>query len=332
MSVHQKERCLFIRKKDAIVWSLQVYLFVSVIVSIYLAGDPVWEGTHAFSHKLVAEQEEILFQIDQQLFECGVSVEKIQTEYSHGQYEMSLNPEFGIKGADNTFLFKHGTKEIANQKSLLANFMTTPQFGHCSNAAHFNHSLWTLDQQTNVFFDAANENNLSHIANWWLGGLCKHAPALTALCSPTVNCYRRLHRIFVPDRANWGIENRTTSFRVKNLSAAGCLVENRIASASCNPYLVLAGVVAAGLDGIVNKIPCPDEDNKEAQLLPFTLKEAIEVLQNDTVITEALGLEFVLWFSEMKTQDDLKKLEKSDPNIDDQEMLAAEREMYSLCI
>ena len=295
-----------------------------------ISGEPVWTGTDALSHRVVAQQEEILFEIDQQLLSCGILIEKIMSEYSSGQYEMSLNPEFDITAVDNAFIFKHAVKEMVAQREMLANFMTIPRFKFFGNSAHFNHSLWTSDLKQSAFFDSSGEKNLSEIAGFWLGGLCKHASAITALCSPSVNCYRRLHGHDVPHQANWGIENRHSSFRVKNQSASGCLIENRIASGNCNPYLVLAVVVASGLDGIINKMPCPREYDCEAPTLPYTLKEAIEALEKDEVIVEALGPDFIKWFVECKKQSDLKKLEKSDPKIEDCQMLEAERKMYSL--
>ena len=114
-----------------------------------------------------------------------------------------------------------------------------------SSGLHYNHSLWTLDGKT-ALFDPSASDQLSDIARYWIGGLIKHSAALTALCSPTVNCYRRLHGPRLPDKANWGLEDRNASFRVKNYSEQGTYFENRIPGGSCNPYLVLAATVAAG--------------------------------------------------------------------------------------
>jgi len=244
---------------------------------------------------------------------------------------MAIVPEYGIKAVDDAFIFKHGVKEIAQQRGMLANFMTVPRFKYLGSSIHFNHSLWTTDMERSVFFDSARENNLSDVAGWWLGGLCKHGRAMTALCSPTTNNYRQNSVDMIPRNSNWGMDNRDVAFRVKNFSANGCLVENRNSAAS-NPYLVLAATVAAGLDGIVNKLKCPKEMDPEAPALPKTLPEALDALQQDEIITDALGPDLVRWFVEMKRQVDLKIMSSFDPTSDDEKALMRERELYSIYV
>jgi glutamine synthetase len=135
---------------------------------------------------------------------------------------------------------------------------------------------------------------------------------LTALCSPTVNCYRRLHTIFAPSSADWGIDHRLAMIRTKVGHPKATYFENRIPGGSCNPYLVLAATIAAGIDGIVKKLECPPSKSatSDSVKLPESLSEAIEALENDDVIREALGDEFVRWFVLLKRQSEIDKIRK----------------------
>ncbi len=254
----------------------------------------------------------------------GINIGKIQTEYSPGQFEYGINPSYGIKAADAFFMFKYGVKEMSARNDMDAIFMTVPDSNGCGNASHFNHSLWYKTGES-AMYDASKPECLSDVARYWLGGLCKHVNAITALCSPTVNCYRRLHQIWVPDTPSWGIDDRVSTYRVKNYSPSSTLIENRIASGSCNPYLVMAANVAAGIDGIVNKIECPPPSQTDGPKIPYTLQEALKALQEDTVMVEALGKQFVDWFSESKKQVDFKICEKSR----DPKGIKTEYELYS---
>lgn len=291
------------------------------------SGAPVFDGCDALNQLIVAQHEEFLFDVDQRMIDIGIDIQKIHTEYSPGQFEIGLHPQTGIKAVDDFFLLKYGLKELALRQGMEANFMTmsNPHEG-CGNAAHYNHSLWTKAGDS-AFYDCNKPDNLSDVARYWIGGLIKHANALTALCSPTVNCYRRLHQIWIPDTISWGIDDRTSCFRVKNYSPKSTYIENRMASSTCNPYIVLAANVAAGLDGIINKIECPSKSQPK-DTIPFTLQEAIKALEEDVVLVEALGKEFIHWYCETKKQIDFKKLEKSDVKVNNFEEINAEVALY----
>lgn len=247
-----------------------------------------------------------------------------------GQFEYVLNEQPGILGADHAFICKNGMKEMAAQHGMLANFMCRP-WSDRWNIHHFNHSLWSEDLKTNEFYDAEHKNCFSEVAEHWLAGLCKHGRAITALCSPTTNGYRLMKDMAMyPQKSDWGLDNRDVAFRVKNHSHDGFLVENRI-PAACNPYLVLAATVAAGLDGIKNKLPLPKEMDPAAESIPITLEEALTALQEDSVIVDALGPDLIRWFIESKQQIDLKIMSEFDP-LNHDECLKKEREIYSLYV
>eukprot|EP00191_Tetraselmis_sp_GSL018_P003977 CAMPEP_0177605008 /NCGR_PEP_ID=MMETSP0419_2-20121207/16448_1 /TAXON_ID=582737 /ORGANISM="Tetraselmis sp., Strain GSL018" /LENGTH=461 /DNA_ID=CAMNT_0019099081 /DNA_START=169 /DNA_END=1554 /DNA_ORIENTATION=+ len=273
---------------------------------------PVVSGADIFNTLVAAEFEDLMFEIEQSMREMGVGIETLQAEFGSSQLELTLEPQQGLDAADAAFRYKHCVKELTQRRGLLASFMTKPIPGESANGAHFNHSLQPLDSDSGTIFSSGtledplaegtfrigDDGGLNVIARHWLGGLLKHAPALSAVCAPTANCYRRLHQPWAPSRAGWGEENRDRMVRVKREGASGCYFENRLACGASNPYLVLAATVAAGIDGLRHRIePPPAEAGAE---LPRSLPEAIAALRSDEVVAEAMGEEFLAWFGALK--------------------------------
>ena len=286
-----------------------------------------FEGNDIFSTLLFSEMEMFFSDLDKMLKAAEIDVEAYQTEYSSGQYELALKPCRGIASADQVFRLKEAVKEIGFQNGYKVTFMSKPNPNN-GNGLHFNHSLWN-SEGTNMLYDATKENKLSDLARHWLGGLIKHAPALTALCSPTVNCYRRLNTPWVPCHGDWGIDDRMACYRVKNLSHVNTYIENRLPGGSGNPYLILAATVAAGLDGIEKELECPSEMHSSACLLPKNLDEALNALESDDVMVEALGKPLISWFGIVKRQTELSKLKESNVmNINDTNGFENEKYMY----
>ena len=149
---------------------------------------------------------------------------------------------------------------------------------HCGNGAHFNHSLWSLDGSNNLFHDEGQPDQISELARHWVAGLVKHTPALAALLCPTVNCYRRMYGPWAPSVPSWGVDDRYSTYRVKNFGRSATYVENRVPSGLVNPYLALAACVCAGLDGIVNRLEAPAQRGQGGQLqrVPATLEESLQ--------------------------------------------------------
>lgn len=172
----------------------------------------------------------------------------------------------------------------------------------------------------------AGEDHLSNLTRYWLGGLTKHLAAISALCCPTVNCYRRLHGFVSPGYINWNLDDRFCSIRVKNLNEKGTYIENRLPSSACCPYHVIAATVASGIDGIINKIEPPPKGDKSLGQLPTTFEEALNILDKDEVIREALGPSFVNYFVKLKRGADLTDAVSHRRN--DEEQLSWERDQY----
>ena len=292
---------------------------------------PIFDGKDVGSVLLLSEQESLLYRLESQMHKASIDVDSISIESSSGLYEFSLSPSHGISAVDGAWRFKEAAKEICSKwrghtSSVQAVFMTKPFMTGQSAGLHYNFSLWD-EKGNNVLYSDTSDDHLSEIARYWLAGLIKHSASLVALSSPTVNCYRRLHGPWAPDLSNWGIDHRRATFRVKNEGIKGTYFENRLPSAACDPYLVVASTIAAGLDGVINKLSLDREMNAEASKLPHTLDEALQALENDTCLTEQLGEDFMKTFVKVKREVELKELDPSKYSHEDIK-IQAEREQY----
>ena len=258
---------------------------------------PVFSGRDFVVDQSLAANSEWMFDAEKQLASVGVDVCAIHPEYSYGQFECCMAPEFGMKTPDNMIVFKQAFKEILPKYSLQPTFMTRP-LGDAggSSGFHFNHSLWSKNYDECLFYDVSKPNNMSDVMRYWVGGLLKHMPALSAFCSPTTNCHRRLHQPWAPSKQTWGIENRFASLRVKASNEKCCLVENRLPSSASNVYLVVAATIAAGLDGIEHKIEPPPMGNHDDDALLPSLEESFKALEASDVMRRSLGDELITWF------------------------------------
>ena len=233
----------------------------------------------------------------------GVDVEMCDSKKGPGQMQLTYKPEFGIRAADNAHVFKTAVKEIAQRRGYIASFMSKPWTDQPDSSGHFCHSLWDSEGSRNVLFDPKSPSGLSDIGQHWMAGILIHAPAISILMAPTVNCLRRYKKFnFVTSNATWGFDNRTCAVRVKVNGEKGTYLENRMGAGGSNPYLSMAAVIAAGIDGIQRKLPLPDKVTgsafSEGNLppgtvsLPANMDEAIKAFMSDGVIREAFGTEF----------------------------------------
>lgn len=291
------------------------------------AWQPLFDGVDIFGTLQNTKAAELCYEIESNMQAVGVDVKTMNAEYGHGQLEITYAPKFGIAAGDAAATFKLGVKEMAQKRGLAATFMSRP-FGDMSvgNGGHFNFSLWTPNSEsrdadgtggfntagkTSAMHSASDRQGLSKIAKHFLAGVLAHGRALEALCAPTPACYTR-HGNWAPVAANWGLDDRTCMVRVKSDpegQARNCQMELRAPSASACTYLVLAGLVAAGLDGIHKESELPPEKQPDAAKLPTSLEEALQALEADAYMVEKLGQDFVSWYclvkrGEMKHIDD----------------------------
>ncbi|VDP71531.1 unnamed protein product [Echinostoma caproni] len=297
---------------------------------------PFTLGEDMYKTSLLAEYESFFMDVDTRVREIGIEVQDYSNENGAGQLECPLIPKVGLQAADHYFILKQILKEIGLQHNMGVSFMTTPFQEGTSSGCHYNHSLWNVETGTNAFYDAKSPDNLSKVAHHWIGGLMAHLPAILAFCSPTVNCYRRLHKKLAPDAVNWDINDRFVAVRVKNTDEKRTYIENRIPSSASCSYHVMAATIAAGMDGIERKLepPAPGQkpvDRKATatcKLLPHTLQEALTELRADEPLVKRLGEEFVDWFVQNKERGDLHTLGKVDVGKNSGWDLAFERNEY----
>ncbi|KAJ8029135.1 Lengsin [Holothuria leucospilota] len=279
----------------------------------------ITEGLNICSTLRLAEYQKLFNSIAKNLYKAGVDIERLETEYAPGQFEMPIKPSFGIRAADNAATFRTGVKEMAKQQGFSASFMTKLFKDQEGSSGHLNHSLWSLDRQTPLHSDKSRPNGLSKMGEHWIAGLLAHAPALSLLQSPSLNC-RDTFRLdtFAPSNATWGVDNRTCAVRLKRTGVHGSYIENRLGSSAGNPYISLAAMIAAGIDGIDRKLPLPEAvpfnkpSSDEASIppgtvpLPNDIDGALKSLTEDTVLCKAFGFDFIQAFRTVKMHE--KKL------------------------
>jgi len=247
------------------------------------------------------------------LQKMGFEIEASHHEVAPAQHEIDFRYADGLKTADNIATFKFVVRVVARQHNLHATFMPKPVFGVNGSGMHTHQSLFRRGE--NAFYDPEGEYQLSDEALYYIGGLMRHARAFAAITNPTVNSYKRLVPGYeAPVYIAWSERNRSPLVRVPAARKSATRVELRNPDPSCNPYLALAVMLKAGLDGIKNKILPPEPVNKNIyaltaaerkemgiESLPGSLKEALEELQQDPVVMEALGPHILERFIEAKT-------------------------------
>ena len=247
------------------------------------------------------------------LTEMGFEVEASHHEVAVGQHEIDFKYADALKACDNIQIFKLVVKTIARKHGLHATFMAKPKFGINGSGMHCNMSLFTEDG-ANAFADPAGEMGLSETANYFIGGLLKHAYNFTAITNPTVNSYKRLVPGYeAPVYIAWAGRNRSPLIRVPASRGMSTRVELRAVDPTANPYLALAVLLASGLDGVENKISAPkaiesniyvmtEEERKANGItdLPSTLHNAVKALREDEIVTNALGEHVLTNFVEAK--------------------------------
>lgn len=270
-------------------------------------GKPAFDGIQIFwSVRNNFDQDFVTWMLDS-LHGTGVDIITSNAEYGPGQMEINFAPASGVAAADQAFVFKNAVKELAQQAGYVASFMTKPYADQSASGCHYHHSLLRTDDDTNAFYDPEAADGLSEAARHWIGGQLAHAPALTAIAAPTINCAKRYKLFsFAPMNATWGHEDRTVAVRVKGGRRAEMHLENRMPCAGSNPYLVMAAVLAAGIDGMRRRLEPPPSTAQIAYLdekavkLPVTLEESLGAFEQDGALRDCLGEEFVHLFMAVK--------------------------------
>ena len=245
-------------------------------------------------------------QMVQALQQMGIRIEASHHEVAAGQHELDFETGDAMYIADSLMTAKYVLKAIAARHDLYATFLPKPFFGVNGSGMHTHQQLISIATKQNAFVDEHGEYGLSDTGRYFVAGQLAHAHAMCAILAPLVNSYKRLVPGYeAPVYINWGRVNREALIRVPRPGSDRQLtarIELRCCDPSCNPYLALAVMLRAGLDGIQRKLPLPpamdeslflrDEGERQrhrAKLLPATLGEALEGLREDTLIRETLG-------------------------------------------
>ena len=237
------------------------------------------------------------------LEEMGFEIEASHHEVAPGQHEIDFKYDDALYTADNVVTFKLVVKTIAQRHGLHATFMPKPIFGINGSGMHTNMSLARVSDGKNAFLDPNDKLQLSKEAYYFIGGLMKHAREFALVTNPLVNSYKRLVPGYeAPVYIAWSPKNRSPLIRVPAKRGQATRIELRNPDPAANPYLAFAAVLAAGLDGIKNKIepPEPVEENifemseeerakRGIGSLPGSLEEAIKEFENSTLMRETLG-------------------------------------------
>jgi glutamine synthetase len=247
-----------------------------------------------------------------ELEEMGFEIEASHHEVAPGQHEIDFKYADALTACDQIQTFKLVVKTIARKHGLHATFMPKPLYGVNGSGMHMNLSLFKNGE--NAFYEPGSDLDMSDTSRQFIAGILKHAPAFTAVTNPTVNSYKRLVPGYeAPCYVAWSARNRSPLIRIPASRGLSTRVEVRSVDPAANPYLAMAVLLKAGLDGIKNKLtpPAPVDRNiyvmsKEERIeegiidLPATLDQALDQLKANEVIVSGLGDHIMEHFVEAK--------------------------------
>ncbi|MFL5657393.1 MAG: glutamine synthetase family protein [Ktedonobacteraceae bacterium] len=264
-----------------------------------------------YSSRGLDDEAEVIDAILAALEAEGVSVELFHTELGPAQQELSIHHTGALRAADNVCLVRETVRGVARAFDLLASFAPKPFLDQAGSGAHIHLSLWGTDTSDysgkNLFYDASERGGLSQTGKYFIGGVLRHIRGLVAITCGSPNSYRRLLPHYWSSAFDaYGFDNREGAIRVPSVfwgrEAESINLELKCADHSGNPYLSLGALIAAGLDGIKNSIDpgeaqeidpgnYSDEEREQRGIhrLPTSLDEALDELEHDQVLMEALG-------------------------------------------
>ena len=259
-------------------------------------------GSRMYSLQGLEEQPALLAALIEDLSGTGVEVDQLFREYGPGQYELTVRHGDPLRALDDYLSVRAAVPAVARRFGHLATFMPKPFATWAGCSLHVHLSVWDAAGERDLTPFPEDEDSLSDVGCWFLGGLFAHVDALTALGSPTVNSYKRLQPgSWAPANAYWGVGNRSGVARVPG-SGKKRRIEFRSGDNSCQPALFLTGLLAAGLDGIRRRMDppppfqgdvghlAPEEiERHDLRFIPRTLHEALAALEADPAIMAALG-------------------------------------------
>ena len=267
-----------------------------------------------YDQSALMRRYDVITEICDAMLELGWHPYQNDHEDANGQFEMNWRYAPALVTADRHAFFKYMVKSIAEKHGLRATFMPKPFVDLTGSGCHAHVSLWRGEQ--NVFADPTGELGLSGLAYQFIGGVLAHAEGLCALTNPTVNSFKRINAAVTTSGATWspntityGGNNRTHMIRIPDAGR----FEFRLADGAANPYLLQAGLLGAGLDGLAGRrdpgrrldidMYALGHTVTDARRLPLNLLDALRAFAADTTLTTALGAAFSDAYVKLKTQE-----------------------------
>lgn len=270
----------------------------------YADPEPLTPGMFGYSLIRPGQNRPFFKAMLEELEAFGIPLEGLHTETGPGVIEAAMMVTDALEAADRAILFKTSIKEIAARFGIMPSFMAKPSVKLPGCSGHIHQSLWSADEQTNLFYQADHSLKMSPLFEHYLAGQLYCLPEILPLYAPTVNSYKRLvEGYWAPTRPSWGVDNRTTALRVIPGSPKSTRIEVRISGSDVNPYLAMAAAVASGLYGIQKrlKLDAPAVQGNayaaaEIERLPTNLWHATERMRQSELAREILGEAFVTHF------------------------------------
>jgi glutamine synthetase len=227
-----------------------------------------------------------------------IELEAVHTETGPGVYEVAIKYAPALRAADQAALFKTLAKQVAAEQGLSLTFMAKWSADLPGSSGHLHQSLWDSTRHKNLFADAKAEHGLSQLGRFYLGGLLRAMPEVTALYAPTINSYKRyVPGVWAPLTASWGVENRTTAVRHIGGGGASTRFELRQTAADINPHIAIATCLGSGLYGIEHAIEPPavtvGDAGSGGPWLPRDLASATRMLQGSEIARAIVGQPFL---------------------------------------
>jgi glutamine synthetase len=251
--------------------------------------------------------EPVIQDIIAALTDQGLTVELSHPELGHGQQELSIRHAAALTAADNQVTYRQTVRAVAAQHGMVGSLAPKPWADQAGSGSHLHWSIWNASHSQNRLADSAAEGGLSELGRHAVAGVLAHLPGLLALTTPSTNSFRRLQPHYWSSAYTaWGFENREAAVRVPSRYwddvAGSTNLELKASDASANPYISLGGVMAAALDGIGRELDPGDpmqqdpgnltdseRDKRGVRRFPTTAMEALDELERDEVLMNALG-------------------------------------------
>jgi len=269
---------------------------------------PITPGMFGYSILRSSLENSYFSDLFESLKKFDVPLEGLHTETGPGTYEAAISYSHILEAADRALLFKTAVKEIAYKHGIIATFMAKINESLPGCGGHVHQSLWDKSEKKNLFYNEKDKMKMSELARSYLAGQLHCLPYILPMFAPTINSYKRLvEGAWAPTTLTWSADNRTVALRVLAASSKSCRLETRVIGSDVNPYLAMAGCLAAGIYGIKNKLKLKQPatagngyKDYSNGTLPSTLMEATQQMKTSKLAKELFGEIFVEHFTQTR--------------------------------